>query len=159
MSRIFLISLMAAEVPIRQPDVLIVESTYGSTKHASKVEREECFTGFVRKVVQRQGKCLVPVFATGRAQELLLILNEFWENNKELQGVPIYYASKTAAKALKVYQTFIHMMNRHIQGLMDVCNPFRFKFIKNLEQRGQEFDSNDEVCVVVAAPGMLQVRE
>ncbi len=63
------VSLMAAEVPARQggglgPDVLIVESTYGSTKHQSRAEREEVFTSFVRKIVKRQGKCLIPVSHT-----------------------------------------------------------------------------------------------
>jgi hypothetical protein len=30
------------------------------------------------KIVKRGGRCLIPVFALGRAQELLLILDEYW---------------------------------------------------------------------------------
>jgi cleavage and polyadenylation specificity factor subunit 3 len=60
--------LMAAELPDSKPDVLIVESTYGVQVHASRVEREARFTGTVERIVTRGGRCLIPVFALGRAQ-------------------------------------------------------------------------------------------
>jgi cleavage and polyadenylation specificity factor subunit 3 len=53
--------------------------------HETKEERERIFTSFVHKIVRGEGKCLVPVFALGRAQELLLVLDEYWAANKELQ--------------------------------------------------------------------------
>lgn len=37
-------------------------------------ERESRFTKEVHRIVQRGGRCLIPMFALGRAQELLLIL-------------------------------------------------------------------------------------
>jgi Cft2 family RNA processing exonuclease len=38
----------------------------------------------VYDTVTQGGRCLIPVFALGRAQELLLILDEFWEQHPEL---------------------------------------------------------------------------
>ncbi len=35
--------------------------------------------GTVSKAVKKGGRCLIPVFALGRAQELLLILDEYWQ--------------------------------------------------------------------------------
>jgi len=67
--------LMSAEIPGAKPDVLMVESTYGTQIHTSRAEREALFTNFVEKTVNQGGKCLIPVFALGRAQELLLILD------------------------------------------------------------------------------------
>lgn len=67
--------LMAAEIPPRKPDVLIVESTYGVQVHASRAEREARFTGTIERVVTRGGRCLIPVFALGRAQVRLLCLD------------------------------------------------------------------------------------
>ena len=64
--------LCGAEVPPNKPHVLIVESTFGVSNFDSREDRERIFTRFVRKVVSRGGKCLIPVFALGRAQELLL---------------------------------------------------------------------------------------
>jgi cleavage and polyadenylation specificity factor subunit 3 len=55
-------------------------------------------------VVTRGGRCLIPVFALGRAQELLLILDEYWAAHPELHEIPIYYASSLAKKCMAVYQ-------------------------------------------------------
>ena len=48
-------------------------------------KREEEFTAVVESIVARGGSCLIPVFALGRAQELLLILDEHWQESPELQ--------------------------------------------------------------------------
>lgn len=60
--------LMAAEIPAKKPDVLMVEATYGVQVHASRAEREARFTGTIERIVTRGGRCLIPVFALGRAQ-------------------------------------------------------------------------------------------
>ena len=65
---------MAAEVPTVAPDVMIMEATYGTHVHERREDREARFTSTVHHIVTRGGHCLIPVFALGRAQELLLIL-------------------------------------------------------------------------------------
>ncbi|CAN0042796.1 unnamed protein product, partial [Scytosiphon promiscuus] len=146
--------LMAAEMPSTSPDVLIVESTYGVQVHEPREERETRFVGTVSKAVKKGGRCLIPVFALGRAQELLLILDEYWQQHRELHHIPIYYASRLASKAIRVYQTYINMMNEHIRQQMDVANPFKFQHITNLKSIDQFDDSGPSV--VMASPGMLQ---
>ncbi|KAI8608263.1 beta-lactamase-like protein [Chytriomyces sp. MP71] len=148
--------LMAAEKPPNvTPEVLISESTYGVQTHQSRIERETQFTKTVTKVVQRGGRCLIPVFALGRAQELLLILDEYWQAHPELHNVPIYYASALAKKCMTVYQTYSNMMNQRIRMQSSSgANPFHFKHISNLK-RMQEFDDVG-ACVMMVSPGMLQ---
>lgn len=147
--------LLGAEVPPFSPDILIVESTNGIRELESREERERTFTSGVHEVVKRGGRCLVPVFALGRAQELLLILEEFWEEHKELQNIPIYYASSLAQRCMKLYQTFVSAMNDRVkQQHASHHNPFVFKYIRPLiDTKGFE-DSGP--CVVLASPGMLQ---
>lgn len=58
------------------PVLFLQESTYGTQVHESREERERRFTATVHEVVARGGRCLIPAFALGRAQELLLILDE-----------------------------------------------------------------------------------
>ena len=53
--------------------------------HYNRQSREEAFTGAVQSIVGRGGSCLIPVFALGRAQELLLILDEYWKEHAHLQ--------------------------------------------------------------------------
>ena len=146
--------LMAAELPSVRPDVLIVESTYGVHIHEARETREHRFTSTIHDIVTRGGRCLIPVFALGRAQELLLILDEYWAAHPELHEIPIYYASSLAKKCMAVYQTFVNAMNEKIRRQIAVSNPFVFKHISNLKG----IDHFDDVgpCVVLASPGMMQ---
>ncbi|KAH8292086.1 hypothetical protein KR054_004588, partial [Drosophila jambulina] len=146
--------LMAAEVPPMKPDVLITESTYGTHIHEKREDRENRFTSLVQKTVQQGGRCLIPVFALGRAQELLLILDEFWSQNPELHEIPIYYASSLAKKCMAVYQTYINAMNDRIRRQIAVNNPFVFRHISNL--KGIDHFEDIGPCVIMASPGMMQ---
>ena len=51
--------------------------------HENRNIREQQFQQEVKRIVQRGGKCLLPVFSAGRAEELLFILDEFWDENIE----------------------------------------------------------------------------
>lgn len=146
--------LMAAEVPKIKPDVLIIEATYGTHLHEKREEREARFTNTIFQTVTKGGRCLIPVFALGRAQELLLILDEYWSLHPELQEVPIYYASTLAEKCMSVYQTHVNAMNDKIKRQIALKNPFVFKHILDLKS----IDSFDDCgpCVVLASPGMMQ---
>jgi len=150
--------LMAAEIPtMGTPDVLITEATYGVQVHASRAEREALFTGTIERIVTQGGRCLIPVFALGRAQELLLILDEYWQaHSRDLGHVPIWYASKLASRALRVYQTYANMMNARIRQQLDVGNPFHFRYIRNLKSIDVEAFDDTQPAVVFASPGMLQ---
>lgn len=147
--------LPIAELPPVSPDILIVESTYGIQVHESREERELKFLTWVSEVVRRGGRCLVPVFALGRAQELLLVLEQYWQQNADLQRTPIYYASSMAVKSMKLYQNFVGSMNDYVKAQHDAhVNPFDFKFIQPLLKMADFKD--DGPCVVLASPGMLQ---
>jgi cleavage and polyadenylation specificity factor subunit 3 len=120
--------LVKAEVPPVKPDVLIVESTFGRQTLEPREDKEIKFTNLVHSIIRRGGHVLMPVFALGRAQELLLILDEYWKKHPELHNVPIYYASNLARKCMAVYQTYIHTMNSNIRSrFARRDNPFVFK--------------------------------
>ncbi|KAJ8910178.1 hypothetical protein NQ315_002898 [Exocentrus adspersus] len=103
----------------------VCESTYGVGCHLPKEERESRFINEIMKILNRGGRALLPVFALGRAQELLLILEEHWRQHK--LKFKIYYVSTLARKCISVYQTYLTMMNANIQKQTD---PFNFKYIQ-----------------------------
>ncbi|GAO51751.1 mRNA cleavage and polyadenylation specificity factor complex subunit Ysh1 [Saitoella complicata NRRL Y-17804] len=153
--------LNVAEVPPEKPDIMITESTYGTAAHQPREEKENRLTHLIHSTLRRGGRALLPVFALGRAQELLLILEEYWTNHPELHSVPIYYASSLARKCMAVYQTYINMMNDNIrrkfregQEKGEGRNPFIFKHIQSL--RSLERFEDVGPCVMLASPGMLQ---
>ena len=147
--------LLGAETPGERPHVLIVEATYGLQLHETREVREQRFCATVHSIVARGGRCLIPVFALGRSQELLLILDEYWKQNSSLHGVPIYYASTVAKKCMRVYQTYINMMNDEIiDSHAHGRNPWEFRHVRNLSSI-ERFDDSIPL-VIMASPGMMQ---
>lgn len=146
--------LNVAEVPPEKPDILITESTYGTATHQPRLEKEARFINLITKTIARGGRVLLPVFALGRAQELLLILEEYWARHPEIQHVPVYYISSLAKKCMAVYQTYIHTMAPAIQTEFQHRNPFVFKHVASL----RSLDRFDDIgpSVMLASPGMLQ---
>ncbi|CAB4255864.1 similar to Saccharomyces cerevisiae YOR179C SYC1 Subunit of the APT subcomplex of cleavage and polyadenylation factor [Maudiozyma barnettii] len=151
--------LNSAEVPPLPSDVLIVESTFGTATHEPRLNREKKLTQIIHSTVAKGGRVLMPVFALGRAQELMLILEEYWTQHAEelaSNQVPIYYASDLARKCMNVFQTYVNMMNDDIRKKFrdSQTNPFIFKhisYLKNLDEF-QDFGPS----VMLASPGMLQ---
>lgn len=161
--------LVSAEVPRGvKIDVLITESTYGVASHVPRLEREQALMKSITGILNRGGRALLPVFALGRAQELLLILDEYWAKHPEFQKVPIYYASNLARKCMLVYQTYIGAMNDNIKRLFKERmaeaeatgdgagkgGPWDFKFIRSLKSLDRFEDVGS--CIMLASPGMLQ---
>ncbi|CAI9103805.1 OLC1v1002368C3 [Oldenlandia corymbosa var. corymbosa] len=146
--------LRAAELPQFSPDVCIIESTYGVQLHQPRHIRENRFTEVIHKTVSQGGRVLIPAFALGRAQELLLILEEYWSTHPELHNVKVYYASPLAQRCMKVYQTYLNSMNERIRNQPSTSDPFDFKHISYLKS----IDNFSDVgpSVVMASPGGLQ---
>ncbi|KAL7002023.1 Cleavage and polyadenylation specificity factor subunit 3-I [Sarracenia purpurea var. burkii] len=146
--------LRAAELPQFSPDICIIESTYGVQLHQSRHIREKRFTDAIHSTISQGGRVLIPAFALGRAQELLLILDEYWSNHPELHNIPIYYASPLAKRCMAVYQTYINAMNERIRTQFANSNPFDFKHISPLKS----IENFEDVgpSVVMASPGGLQ---
>ncbi|KAK2966069.1 hypothetical protein RJ640_025565 [Escallonia rubra] len=146
--------LRAAELPQFSPDICIIESTYGVQLHQPRHIREKRFTDVIHSTVAQGGRVLIPAYALGRAQELLLILDEYWSNHPELHNIPIYYASPLAKRCMAVYQTYINAMNERIRNQFANSNPFDFKHISPLKS----IDNFGDVgpSVVMASPGGLQ---
>ncbi|KAL6911686.1 hypothetical protein ACP4OV_000491 [Aristida adscensionis] len=146
--------LRAAETPKFSPDICIIESTYGIQQHQPRVVREKRFTDVIHSTVSQGGRVLIPAYALGRAQELLLILDEYWSNHPDLHKIPIYYASPLAKKCMAVYQTYINSMNERIRNKFAQSNPFYFKHIESLNSIDNFHDVGPSV--VMASPGGLQ---
>jgi integrator complex subunit 11 len=81
--------LGAAWIERIRPDLLITETTYATTIRDSKRAREHAFLQRVHECVDRGGKVLIPVFALGRAQELCILIDAYWEQMNHLKKVPI----------------------------------------------------------------------
>jgi len=84
-------------------------------------------------------------------------LDEYWDQNPDIKDVPIYYASSLASKCMSVFETYINMMGPYVkQKFAQGINPFLFRYIKHLEKSEENLDDENQPCVMMASPGMLQ---
>ncbi len=72
-------------------ETLVMESTYGGHDDVqpSRNTAEKELMKTIYNTIQRGGKILLPVFAVGRAQELMIVLEEYMRNGM-IEEVPIY---------------------------------------------------------------------
>jgi len=142
--------LGAAWIDKCRPDLLISESTYATTIRDSKRCRERDFLKKVHDCVERGGKVLIPVFALGRAQELCILLETYWERMN--LKVPVFFSTGLTEKANNYYKMFITWTNEKIRKTFVERNMFDFKHIKGFER---SLINNEGPMVVLSTPGML----
>ena len=95
--------LMPPPLPPRAADVLLIESTYGNRLHP---EGDVCqaLAQVIRDTVGRAGSVLLPSFAVGRAQALLLVLQRLKSSGEIPAKLPIFLDSPMAIQATELYR-------------------------------------------------------
>ncbi|KAI9499901.1 beta-lactamase-like protein [Coemansia spiralis] len=144
--------LGAAWIDKVRPDVLITETTYGTTIRDSKRARERDFLEKVHSCVTRGGKVLIPCFALGRAQELCILIETYWERMG--LTVPVYFSAGLTEKANRYYKLFINWTNQKVKESFVDRNPFDFKYIKPWNR---DYIDLPGPMVLFATPGMLHI--
>jgi metallo-beta-lactamase family protein len=89
--------------PCRPVDYLIMESTYGDRLHKKLDHAGDKLADAVVRTAQRGGRIVVPAFALGRTQQLVLMLHELTDQGR-IPKIPIFIDSPLAVKMTKVYQ-------------------------------------------------------
>lgn len=69
--------LNGARIDVKEPDILLLESTYAEREHMPRDETEKRFFDAVRATIENGGTVVLPCFAVGRAAEILMVLNSF----------------------------------------------------------------------------------
>ncbi|KAG5079476.1 hypothetical protein AAZX31_02G080500 [Glycine max] len=142
--------LGAAQIDRLRLDLLITESTYATTIRDSRYAREREFLKAVHKCVSCGGKVLIPTFALGRAQELCILLEDYWERMN--LKVPIYFSAGLTIQANAYYKMLIRWTRQKIKDTYSKHNAFDFKNVQKFER--SMIDAPGP-CVLFATPGML----
>ncbi len=85
-------------------DYLVIESTYGDRRHPSADVFSQ-IEAIGRQTIEQKGILLVPAFAVGRAQQLILIFRELFVTGR-LDKIPIHLDSPMAVDTTKIYCTY-----------------------------------------------------
>jgi metallo-beta-lactamase family protein len=99
--------------PFHQAQTVFLESTYGARNHRPFQETVDEFVGVLQTAISRNGKVLVPTFAVGRAQLLLVILAGIFRQ-RLLPKFPVYLDSPMAIEATKIYRRHVELFDEDL---------------------------------------------
>ena len=113
--------LMPPPQRIARADVLLVESTYGNRLHPSE---DFCarLGAIVRATIRRGGSVLLPSFAVGRAQALLLVLQRLKDAGEIPQELPIFLDSPMALTSTALYQRHAKLLRVKPRETATLCD-------------------------------------
>ncbi len=140
-------------------ETLVMESTYGGFRDVQP-SRQDAVVGLARlaeRVLKRQGHLLIPVFAVGRSQEVMLVLEELMRDNK-VPRVPVYLDGMIF-EATSIHTAYPEYLNSQLrtQIFQQGDNPFLsdvFQRVDSSQKRMSVIDDRDP-SIVLATSGMM----
>jgi putative mRNA 3-end processing factor len=135
---------LIANGELKDIDVLISETTYGGKTLETHEEVEVAFLDKIQEVVAK-GSVIIPVFALGRSQDVLLMLS------KRKWPVPIYFDGL----CIDVTKTILRDDQSYINNKQELYNMFnkRVELVKKEKKRAQIVNNHG---IFVTTSGMLQ---
>lgn len=151
--------ILRAPDPFPQCDFLITESTYGDRLHPKLQNAEVELLRVVRETcVDKGGKLIIPSFAIGRTQELVHVLNNYF-NGGLLPKIQIYVDSPLAVNATEIFRMHPECFNREVIEVMETDpDPFGFSSLHYIKVADESKKLNDlkEPCIIISASGMME---
>jgi len=140
--------MRAPEIPPAS-DYFVIESTYGDRLH-DPVNTLELLAQYIRETVQQGGILLIPVFAVGRAQEMLFYLHQLKQQGR-IPHIPIYLNSPMAVDASEIFQ--LHC-NEHRLNPQQCAEMFADVHMVNSIEQSQSLNNMRQPMILLAASGM-----
>ncbi len=150
--------LSMAETQFPRLETVIMEATYGGQNdiYPSRREAEELLYKTIKETLERNGKVLMPVLGTGRAQEIMVIIEKAVRNGS-LPKIPVYVQG-IVWDITAIHTAYPDFFNSNIRKLIfhKDQNPFLneiFKQVGSRKEMDQVLDGGP--CVILATSGMM----
>lgn len=143
-------SLMNPPSPLPACDVLVCESTYGNREHV-RIDQEAELAPIVRRVAARGGVIVIPAFAVGRAQALMLHLARLRQRG-DIPRVPVYLNSPMAVDATRIYHRHHdehHIPDEECRLMYEVAT-----FVNSVEE-SKALNQQRGPMIIISASGMI----
>ncbi len=141
--------LMKAPEAITEADWLVLESTYGDRLHPV-TDADEALASAVTRAAARGGVVVIPAFAVGRAQTMLLQLGRL-KAARRIPDIPVYLNSPMAVSATALYVKHAsgHRLNRaEVHTMCSVAT------VINSPEESRRLNQMKGPMVIVSASGM-----
>jgi len=151
--------LEAAVTKFPRLETMTLESTYGG-KDNIQPSREECekqLVDIIKNTVERKGKVLIPVLGVGRAQEVMLMVEELIRK-KIIPEIPVFVQGMVW-DITAIHTAYPDFLNNQVKKSIfhHDSNPFLspiFKQVGSVKERQQIIEETGS-CIILATSGML----
>ena len=145
-----------AEVNYPRVESMIIESTYGGRRdyHASRKESEEKLLQVIKETEEKGGCVLIPSFAVGRGQEIMLTLEEFYRRGE--LDLPVYIDGMIR-EAAAIHTAYVEYLKRSVQRrILSNDSPFESEIFQTVNSHSERKDIvNSGPCIIIAPSGAL----
>ena len=144
--------------PPRPAEYLILESTYGGKFHKPGGHVQNKLADVINRTCQRGGRIIVPAFAVGRTQQLVLVLHQLYREGR-IPNIPIFVDSPLAVNVTAVFRKHPEVFDEETRAyLTNHQDPFGFKRLQYIRDAAESKKLNDlhGPFVVISASGMAE---
>jgi metallo-beta-lactamase family protein len=142
--------LMLPPAPLESADVLVTESTYGDRRHDDE-DPERLLGEVIRRVGRRNGVVLIPAFAVGRTETVLLHLSRLRDRG-EIPDIPIFVNSPMAVNVVDVYRRH---PDEHRLDADELERMYRIAQLVTTVDDSKLLNLRGGPMVIISASGML----
>ena len=141
-------------------ETLVLESTYGGRNdyQTDQEDSERKLKHVLSNTLERGGNVLIPAFAVGRSQEIMLVLEEAMRNG-DLPEVPVHLDGMIW-EATAIHTTYPEYLRDELRERIfhEDANPFlaeQFNHIDGGEDERQEV-IDEGPCIILSTSGMME---
>jgi uncharacterized protein len=140
-------------------ETLITESTYGTREDVSppRDDVENRFVNMVNETLRQGGKVLIPIPAVGRAQEIILVINEYMKQ-KKLVEAPVFIEGMIS-EATAIHIAYPEYLSRDLKYkiLEEDQNPFSSDYFTVVDHPSNREEAlRQGPSIIMATSGMLE---
>jgi KH/beta-lactamase-domain protein len=140
-------------------ETLVLESTYGGRNdyQTDQEDSERHLKKIINEAYDEGGKILIPAFAVGRSQELMLVLEQAMRNG-DIPEMPVHLDGMIW-EATAIHTTYPEYLRDDLRDRIfhDDENPFlapQFNHIDGGEEERQDVADGDQ-CIILSTSGMV----
>lgn len=135
-------------------DYLVIESTYGNRAHAA-VSVVDQLEGALKKTFARGGVLLIPAFAVGRAQQMILLMDQIVTEGR-MRPFPIHVDSPMAIDATRIYAAYpdAHRVSLNGIGGRSLLHG-KWVHLHRTRAESQKLNELEGPAVIISSSGML----
>jgi len=144
------------EPPPEDADFVLIETTYADRNHKTFEESKLEFLEVIKETCKRGGNVLIPTFALERAQEILFVLREFYEQG-ELPACYIFLDSPLAIKATRIFKDNPDFFDDETLHIFNSKDPFHLPnlFLTDEVEESKAINQVKSSAIIIAGNGTL----